>query len=146
MPTTAITNLVEQAVLNQMRAKASFTALDISNHLKGERYPVQHREVAETVREIYESGAMHYYDYERETIPRYHRRRDKAGTGVLVPLSGNKAAHLPDPRFSRPAAGCGRSGAGHDGQRPCRSGACSAPPAAFGLRVSAEGAAPPKPA
>ena len=69
MTTTAITNLVEQAVLDQMRAKASFTALDISNHLKGERYPVQHREVAETVREIYESGAMTHYDYERETIP-----------------------------------------------------------------------------
>lgn len=67
--TTAITNLVEQAVLDQMRAKASFTALDISNHLKAERYPVQHREVAETVREIYESGAMAYYDYERDTIP-----------------------------------------------------------------------------
>ncbi len=69
MKTTAATNLVEQAVLDQMRAKASFTALDISNHLKAERYPVQHREVAETVREIYESGAMAYYDYERETIP-----------------------------------------------------------------------------
>lgn len=69
MTTTAITNLVEQAVLDQMRAKASFTALDISNHLKAERYPVQHREVAETVREIYESGAMAHYDYERETIP-----------------------------------------------------------------------------
>lgn len=69
MTTTAITNLVEQAVLDQMRAKASFTALDISNHLKAERYPVQHREVAETVREIYESGAMSYYDYERKTIP-----------------------------------------------------------------------------
>ncbi len=69
MTTTAVTNLVEQAVLDQMRAKASFTALDISNHLKAERYPVQHREVAETVREIYESGAMSHYDYERKTIP-----------------------------------------------------------------------------
>lgn len=55
--------------MDRMRAKASFTALDISNHLKAERYPVQHREVAETVREIYESGAMAYYDYERKTIP-----------------------------------------------------------------------------
>lgn len=69
MTNTAATNLIEQAVLDQMRVKASFTALDISNYLKGERYPVQHREVAETVREIYESGAMSYYDYERETIP-----------------------------------------------------------------------------
>ena len=69
MTNIAITNLVEQAVLDQMRAKASFTALDISNHLKFECYPVQHRVVAEAVREIYESGAMTYYDYGRETIP-----------------------------------------------------------------------------
>ena len=69
MTTTAETNLIEQAVLDQMRAKTSFTALDISNRLKAERYPVGHREVAQTVREIYESGAMAFYDYERETIP-----------------------------------------------------------------------------
>ena len=64
-----LTNLIEQAVLDQMRAKASFTALDISNRLKSERYPVQHREVAEAVREIFQSGAMSFYDYEREMIP-----------------------------------------------------------------------------
>ena len=52
-----------------MRAKSSFTALDISNALKLDCYPVQHREVAALVREIYESGAMSFYDYERETIP-----------------------------------------------------------------------------
>jgi len=64
-----LTNLVEQAVLDQMRAKASFTALDISNRLKADRYAVQHRQVAETVREIFESGAMAHYDYDREIIP-----------------------------------------------------------------------------
>lgn len=69
MKNIPFTNLVEQAVLDQMRARASFTALDISNRLKFERYPVQHRDVAETVREIYESGAMAFYEYERKTIP-----------------------------------------------------------------------------
>lgn len=69
MSNIPLTNLVEQAVLDQMQAKASFTALDISNTLKFDRYPVQHREVAQAVREIYESGAMAFYDYERETIP-----------------------------------------------------------------------------
>ncbi len=64
-----LTNLVEQTVLDQMRAKESFTALDISNRLKAERYSVQHRAVAEAVREIFESGAMAHYDYDRETIP-----------------------------------------------------------------------------
>ena len=133
MTTTAITNLVEQAILDRMRAKASFTALDISNHLKAERYPVQHREVAETVREIYESGAMAYYDYERETIPvitaggtkqaraflyhfqevkpRTYRTRDLA---ALPPVSPSQARDITDsapagpsgilPRPARPAA------------------------------------------
>ncbi len=64
-----LTNLIEQAVLDQMRAKTSFTALDISNRLKADRYAVQHRQVAETVREIFESGAMAHYDYDREIIP-----------------------------------------------------------------------------
>ena len=63
-----LTNLIEQTVLDQMRNKASFTALDISNRLKQERYRVQHREVAEIVREIFQSGAMGFYDYDRELI------------------------------------------------------------------------------
>jgi hypothetical protein len=69
MKNIPLTNLVEQTVLDQMRAKASFTALDISNALKLDCFPVQHREVAASVREIYESGAMAFYNYERETIP-----------------------------------------------------------------------------
>ena len=64
-----LTNLVEQAVLDQMRAQAGFTALDISNRLKADRYPVQHRDVAAVVRDIYQSGAMAHYDYERKLIP-----------------------------------------------------------------------------
>ena len=80
MKNIPLTNLVEQAVLDQMRAKASFTALDISNALKFDCYPVQHREVAQSVREIYESGAMAFYDYKRETIP-------------VVTAGGTKQAH-----------------------------------------------------
>ena len=139
MPTTAITNLVEQAVLNQMRAKASFTALDISNHLKGERYPVQHREVAETVREIYESGAMHYYDYERETIPvitaggtkqarafLYHFQETKPRTyqtrdlAALPPVAADQARDMTDSVPAGPARVL---------PRPPRSASVSAPKA-----------------
>ncbi len=134
MTNTAVTNLVEQAVLDQMRAKASFTALDISNHLKSERYPVQHREVAKTVREIYESGAMAYYDYERKTIPvitaggtkqvrafLYHVQEVKPRTyqtrdlSALPPVPADQARDITDsapagpsgilPRPARPAAG-----------------------------------------
>src|SRR5438552_4156034 len=66
---TQIVNLVEQAVLERMRAKESFTGLDISNALKQSHYPGRHREVAEAVRDIYGSGAMDYYGYDRCVIP-----------------------------------------------------------------------------
>ncbi len=69
MTSVPLTNLIEQVVLDQMRFKTSFTALDISNQLKGDRYPVTHREVSAAVREIYASGAMAYFDYERKVIP-----------------------------------------------------------------------------
>src|SRR5947209_3191359 len=65
---TPVTNLVEQAVLERMRAKAGFTALDISNALKADRYPVRHPEVAQIVRDIYQSGAMTFFDYDRRLI------------------------------------------------------------------------------
>ncbi len=135
--TTAITNLVEQAVLDQMRAKASFTALDISNHLKAERYPVQHRVVAETVREIYESGAMAYYDYERESIPvvtaggtkparafLYHFQETKPRTyqtrdlAALPPVAPGQARDITDSAPTGPASVL---------LRPPRSSALSAP-------------------
>lgn len=64
-----LTNLIEQTILDQMRAKASFTALDISNRLKADRYPMQHRDVAAVVRDIFQSGAMRHYEYERKLIP-----------------------------------------------------------------------------
>ena len=63
-----VTNIVEQTVLERMRAKASFTALDISNALKADRYPVRHGQVAATIRDIYQSGAMGYYDFDRRLI------------------------------------------------------------------------------
>ena len=65
---TQVTNLVEQALLERMRSKQSFTALDISNALKADRYPIRHGEVAAAVRDIYQSGAMGYYDYDRRLI------------------------------------------------------------------------------
>lgn len=65
---TQITPLVEQAVVERMRAKASFTALDISNTLKAERYPIKHGDVAGVVRDIYASGAMDFYDFDCRLI------------------------------------------------------------------------------
>ncbi len=63
-----LTNVVENEVLQLMQAKNSFTALDVSNALKTAKYPVRHREVAEVVRDIYNSGAMAYYDYGRQLM------------------------------------------------------------------------------
>ena len=63
-----LTNVVEQEVLKRLRAKESFTALDISNALKVARYPFRHREVAEVVRDIYQSGAMDSFEYRRQLI------------------------------------------------------------------------------
>lgn len=63
-----ITPIVEQAVVERMRAKASFTALDISNALKVDRYPIKHADVAGVVRDIYASGAMDFYDFDRHLI------------------------------------------------------------------------------
>lgn len=65
---TQITPLVEQAVVERMRAKAGFTALDISNTLKSDRYPIKHGDVAPIVRDIYASGAMAFYDFDRHLI------------------------------------------------------------------------------
>ncbi len=66
---TPLVTLVEQTVLERLRAKTPFTALDISNALKSERYPVQHTAVAAIVRDIFQSGAMQFYDYDRRLIP-----------------------------------------------------------------------------
>lgn len=65
---TQIIPIIEQAVVERMRAKTGFTALDISNALKADRYPVKHSEVAPIVRDIYASGAMDFYDYARRLI------------------------------------------------------------------------------
>jgi len=65
----ALTVLIEQEILNRLSAKTSFTALDVSNALKANRYPVRHSQAAEIVRDIFQSGAMAHYDFERELIP-----------------------------------------------------------------------------
>ncbi len=65
---TQIIPLVEQAVVERLRSQDGFTALDISNALKADRYAVTHREVSEIVRDIYGSGAMGFYDYGRRLI------------------------------------------------------------------------------
>jgi hypothetical protein len=64
----AVTALVEGEVEAKMRAKEPFTALDVSNALKAQNFPVRHREVAAVVRDIYDSGAMAHYEYERRMI------------------------------------------------------------------------------
>ncbi len=60
--------IVETTVLAEMQSKASFTALDISNRLKTDRYLVSHAQVAEAVRDIYASGAMDFYAYRRRLV------------------------------------------------------------------------------
>ncbi|HZP84956.1 MAG TPA: hypothetical protein VFB21_25185 [Chthonomonadaceae bacterium] len=66
---TLVTNVIEMALLERLRAQESFTALDISNALKANRCPVRHREVAAVVRAIYASGALGRYGYEATLIP-----------------------------------------------------------------------------
>jgi hypothetical protein len=63
-----ITPLVEQTVMAKMQAREPFTALDISNALKANRYAVRHGDVSEIVRDIFGSGAMGFYDYDRSLI------------------------------------------------------------------------------
>ena len=110
-----LTNVVENEVLQLMQAKNSFTALDVSNALKTAKYPVRHREVAEVVRDIYNSGAMAYYDYDRQLMDvtteggtktaqayLYHhqsaRTSDYAGLSqdALPPVPANEARDLSD--------------------------------------------------
>ncbi len=64
----AMTTLVEEAVEAKLRSRDPFTALDISNELKARSFPVRHGEVAVVVRDIYASGAMGHYDYDRRLI------------------------------------------------------------------------------
>ena len=65
----AILSLVAEVVEAKLKAKEAFTALDISNTLKGRNYAIRHREVAPLVRAIHDSGAMGDYDFVREQIP-----------------------------------------------------------------------------
>lgn len=67
----AIEVLVAQTVEEKMRARELFTAIDISNQLKRQRFPVRHSEAAGLVREIWSSGAMRAAGYERRLIDVY---------------------------------------------------------------------------
>ncbi len=61
-------NVVEQTVWEAMQSGESFTSLDISNNLKRQRFPMKHRESAEIIRMIYDTGAMNSCGYLRELI------------------------------------------------------------------------------
>ena len=78
-----LTSAVEAATLAKMQQRESFTALDISNTLKAARLPIRHREVAEVVREIYASGAMDSFDYDRALIPVWTEGGTKAAEAYL---------------------------------------------------------------
>ena len=110
-----LTNVVENEVLQKMQARESFTALDVSNALKIARYGVRHREVAEVVRDIYNSGAMACYDYHRQAIMvtteggaktaeayLYHHRSarvadyDKRDQDALPPVPADQSRDLAD--------------------------------------------------
>ena len=155
-----LTNLIEQAVLDQMRTKASFTALDISNRLKSERYPVQHREVAEAVREIFQSGAMSFYDYERELIPvvtdggakqtrafLYHFAETRLHTyqmrrqDALPPVAPDRAKDLADSVHASPIPVLHRPSrpASHRRRRTRRDGALGIPRSLLGQLGWADG-------
>lgn len=59
---------VNDIVVALMNDVASFTSLDISNLVKREGLSVRHRDVASTVRDLYDNGFMDSYSYERTTI------------------------------------------------------------------------------
>ncbi len=150
MKNIPLTNLVEQAVLDQMQMKASFTALDISNTLKFERYPVQHREVAALVREIYESGAMAHYDYERETIPVVTENGTKQARAFLYHYEEIKprtyqtraqdALPAVAPSAARDLADCAPAGAASILPRPTRSASSQLPRSSPRCRTRRDGA------
>ena len=117
-----ITPIVEQAVVERMQAKASFTALDISNALKAERYPIKHADVAGVVRDIYASGAMDFYGFDRRLIDvvtdegtkkakaflyRHDGTRDRDYTArtqtALPPVPATQARDLSDAVVALPA-------------------------------------------
>lgn len=80
---THLTDAVEAATLQKMQKQESFTALDISNMLKAAQLPFRHREVSEVVREIYTSGAMSCFDYDRTLIPVWTDGGTKAAEAYL---------------------------------------------------------------
>ena len=67
--TDAVVALTEGVVRERLTRREPFTAIDVSNALKARSYPVRHREVAEVVRALWESGLMGLFDYQRALIP-----------------------------------------------------------------------------
>ena len=67
--TDAVVALTEGVVRERLTRREPFTAIDVSNALKARSYPVRHREVAEVVRALWESGLMGLFDYRRALIP-----------------------------------------------------------------------------
>jgi hypothetical protein len=80
---TELTNAVEAAALTKLEKGESFTALDISNALKAAQLPFRHRDVSTLVREIYDSGAMACFDYDRTLIPVWTEGGAKAAEAYL---------------------------------------------------------------
>jgi hypothetical protein len=80
---TQLTNAVEAVILTKMQSGESFTALDVSNAIKAAQLPFRHREVSAVVREIYDSGAMAYFDFERALIPVWTEGGAKAAEAYL---------------------------------------------------------------
>ena len=81
--TTQIMNVVEQAVWEAMQSGESFTSLDISNSLKRQRFPLRHRDSAEVIRMIYDTGAMNSCGYLRELIQVQANGREEVATAWL---------------------------------------------------------------
>jgi hypothetical protein len=57
---------IRDSILQRMIDCESFTALDVYNNLKPRLVCVQYREVADSVRKMFEAGAMETYGYTRQ--------------------------------------------------------------------------------
>jgi hypothetical protein len=86
---TQLMNLVEMTLEPKLQARESFTALDISNALKRESYPIRHRDVAEAVRDLYSAGAMDSFGYARTLITVMAEGDSAAQAYLYHPLAEN---------------------------------------------------------
>ena len=95
--TDKVLRAVTQRVMDSFTAQgALFTALDVSNAVKGTLPDIRHREVAPIVRDLYERGAMG--DYRQAVAPRelpghsLAQRPRTPGDGVLIDVVLNRLA------------------------------------------------------